>query len=539
MSAPLFARWSFWGAVLLGAGARIAGLDQQILVGDEVHAFRGALALPLPEVLTTYRMQAHCPPFNAWLRAGIELGWRPSELALRVPVLLAGLAALLWVPRWLERRVGAGAATATAWLLALSPLLVYYSRFMRPYLPAALASAVAAAAFFDWWREGRTASGVAYASAASFAVYLHLLAAPFVLAPWLFLAGEAAATRGRSLPAPRRLVAVAGLSIALLALWMVPAAASLSRLAPSKSQDLALDLRTWREGGMLLAGVGWPWLAALFALAMARGLVVLSRRDASLARYAVALPLAQLVGVLALSPAYLQSPPIFARYLLVGLVPLLALAGLGLAEPLARVPCRVQVAAVGLYLAAAAASGPLVHSELYTSPFGLRPEILGFVSREPRPARSAPPPYARLAALSPGAVIEYPARPLSRFVNPLAVAQRAHGRRVYLSPGDRKLLDPRLDLQSFVGPEPHTLLASKAALLVVHRDWARELGPDLGAGPLPADLRSRAEEELARMAVQARRLVRRLVGAWGRPDLSQNGLAVWDLERVRRRAASP
>jgi hypothetical protein len=540
VSAPLLRRWSFWAAVLVGAGVRIVGLHQQVLVADEVHAFHGALRTPLPEALTTYRMQAHCPPFNAWLRAGIELGLRPSELALRIPVLLAGLAALLLVPRWLERRAGAGAATVAAWLLAVSPLLVYYSRFMRPYMPAVLTSAVAAAAFFDWWREGRGASGAAYAAAASLSIYLHLLSAPLVLAPWLFLAAEAALSRGRAHPSWRRLVAVAGGLVALLALWMVPAAASLRRLAPSKSQELVLDPRTWREGGMLLAGVGWGWLALLFALAAGRGLAVLARRDAALARYAVTLILAQLLGVLALAPAFLQSPPIFARYVLVALVPLLALAATGLAEPLPRSSHHAPAIAAGLYLVAAVASGPLAGSELYTSPFGLRPEILDFVSREPRPPRSAPPAYARLAALSPGPLVEFPARPLSRFVNTLAVYQRLHQRAAHLSPGDRLLLDPRLGVASFVAPEPKALLASGAALLIVHRDWAEELGPNLGAsGALPPDQRARAQTELAQMGRQATGLVRRLTGEWGLPDLADPMLAIWDLGRLRRERVAP
>ncbi len=538
-STPLLRQWSFWAAVLIGAGVRVVGLDRQVLVADEVHAFHGALATPLPAALTTYRMQAHCPPFNAWLRAGIELGWRPSELALRLPVLLTGLAVLLAVPCWLERRLGTRAAATAAWLIAPSPLLVYYSRCMRPYMPAVLTSAVAAAAFFDWWREGRAASGAVYAAAASLSIYLHLLAAPLVFAPWLFLAAEAVRSRDRTWPGWRRCAVLGGGLAVLLAAWVVPAASSLRRLAPTKSQELALDLRTWREGGMLLAGVGWGWLAVVFALAAGRGLAVLRRRDPAFARYVVILIAAQLLGVLALSPAFLHSPPIFARYLLVALVPLLALAAAGFSDPLSGFTHPARTLAVGLTLAAAVASGPLARAELYTSPFGLRPAVLDFVSGEQRaPPPPAPAAYGQLAERPAGDVVEYPARPLSRFVNTLASYQRLHRRGARLAPGDRKLLDPRLDLASFVDPEPAALLASGAALLVVHRDWARELGPGLGAsGSLPPDQRARAERELADMARQARRLVRRLTGAWGPPDLPGRDVAVWDLSRVRRTLA--
>ncbi len=550
----------WWAALLAGAAVRATGLFGQVAMGDELHAFHGALELPLPQALTTYRMQAHCPPFNAWLRAGIELGLRPGEIALRVPILLCGLAALWLVPRWVARRLDRRTAAITAWLLALSPLLVYYSRFMRPYMPAALAAAAAAGAFFDFWRSGRLTSGIAYAAFASLAVWLHLLAAPFVAAPWLFAGLEAALAAvprrapasphaaavtspreearlpaRRAMPPARRLAAVAGALAALIALWAIPAWSSLQRLAPGKQEPLALDARTWREGWMLLAGTSSLVIALLFAVLVVRGAAVLWRRDAALARLVACLVVTQLAALLALAPKALASPPIFARYLLVALVPLLVVAAAGLAHPWPRLPrWSGGLVAVGV-LIALLLTGPLVSAGLYSSPFGLRPELLGFVrsAEDTRPA--VPKAYADLRAGPAGAVIEFPARGQSRYVNALAATQRVHRRAVRLSPGDRKLLDPRLDLASFVQPEPEAFLAEPgAAFLVVHRDWLPELGPRLGLGPSDPDLYRRAEREVVLMRRQARAMIRRLRGAWGRPDIDAGGVAAWSLERVRR-----
>ena len=55
--------------------------------GDELHAVRAALSMPISEILVTYLPSDHCIPLSAFYRALLDLGVRLDELHLRLPVL--------------------------------------------------------------------------------------------------------------------------------------------------------------------------------------------------------------------------------------------------------------------------------------------------------------------------------------------------------------------------------------------------------------------------------------------------------------------
>src|SRR5205085_9235144 len=111
---------------------------------------------------------------------------------LRLPVLLCGLAALLVLPFVVRGWVGRRAALLFAALLAVSPLLVLYSRIARSYLPLVLFGVGAVVAFEVWWRERSRRAGAAFVGLAAVAVWFHLGAAPLVAAPFPFALGEVA-----------------------------------------------------------------------------------------------------------------------------------------------------------------------------------------------------------------------------------------------------------------------------------------------------------------------------------------------------------
>lgn len=535
MVRPLSRRVSFWAALGVGASVRTIGLFHQVLVGDEVHAFRSSLDLPLPQVLVAnLHRPANSPPFNAWLRLLVDLGWPPSELALRLPLLACGIGLLFIVPRWIERRLGTPTAVLAAWLLAISPHLVYYSRFMRPYGPVVLSSAVALGAFFDWWRTGRRSSGVTYALCAPLAVYFNLLAAPCVAAPFLFLLLEGIVAGRRALPPLRQLLPVAGLAAGLVGIYVLAAWPSLTRLLVIRRAPASLGLHDLWLQATLFGGTGAAALTVAFWVAVAIGALWIGRRDPALLRYGGCAVATQLVAVPLLSPAFLVSDLVLARYLLVILVPLLTLAAAGLAAPPGRLRWIGPVLIAGL-----AGTGPLVQRDLYLNPFGLRPDLLAYhIEATPPPKPGIPAPYAKLADGPPGAVIEFPVRPMPRYAARLARYQRLHRRSARISPGDERLADPRLGLRSVVAAEPETFLASSAAYLVVHRDWRQELGPWMGSRvPLSPPELQRLDDQTSRLARQARVMARRLRQAWGPPAHRSDELLVWDLDRARRSTA--
>jgi predicted membrane-bound mannosyltransferase len=155
-SPPLVRSPLWWLALAVGTALRAVGLRNQIPLDDEVHVLRAVLELGFPEVLWRYRPADHCLPLTAWLRAWMELGVPPAEWMLRLPILACGVALLVLVSRWLAPRLGFRTAVATTWILALAPPAIYYSRLMRPYMPAALAGCAAAGLFLRWWQTAST-----------------------------------------------------------------------------------------------------------------------------------------------------------------------------------------------------------------------------------------------------------------------------------------------------------------------------------------------------------------------------------------------
>lgn len=536
---PLARHWAFWMACLTAAVLRAWGLSRQVLLGDEMHAFQWALELEFPEVLVALPFTANSPPMNAGLRLLLDLGLQPSEAVFRVFMLACGLALVVWLPLWAGRRLGHRAGIALAWLLALSPALVYHSRFMRPYAPFALFTAIAVIAFYEWWERGSRGAGALYAVAAALAAYVHILALPIVLAPWALAALDRARGARAGRPADGAALRVLGGTAGLLSLYLVPAWPHLWKLAASRRQPTQATWGDVLDAAIVLLGTPervWPVVIAL-ALTV-YGLTRLWKRDPRLVGYLGVLVAVHAVAVPTLSQTFIGNPLILARYLLPLWVLCLVFLALGVSALLTRLPHRV-VAPAGAALAASLfVLGPLDDLQVFRGSLGLQTEILA-----PWPENlrfDAPPAYAELPTAERGPLIEFPSRPARRFATPLAHYERVHGRRVLLSPGNAALADPRYALHSIVAPKPEAFVASEAAWLAVHLDWRRELGPLLGFGP--ATHSEKGLERARRDSVQLRRMAagmrRRLTRQWGPPDIESELVVLWDLDAVRRRLAA-
>lgn len=181
----LGANLTLLGAVLVGAVLRAYQLPGQILVDDEWHAIHKAISSSYAGILTSFGLADYTIPIALYYKLAIDTVGL-TEWVIRVPFLIAGTLTILIVPRMLRRHVGHRTSDVLACLLALSPLLVYYSRFARPYAIAVLCGTVAVLAFHAWWLEGRARYAVLYAVMASLTGYMTLVALPFVLGPFAF-----------------------------------------------------------------------------------------------------------------------------------------------------------------------------------------------------------------------------------------------------------------------------------------------------------------------------------------------------------------
>lgn len=362
--------WPFVPPVLVGVFLRIYGLSGQILLDDEWHSLNFVQDKSFLDMLATHGIGANCIPQNLinwiWLHT---VGW--SEPLLFLPSVLSAVAGLLLFPALVARLAGRTVALFFAWLLAISPCLVFYSRIVRPYAMVLFFGFLALLCLALWTREGTPRWLTVYALAGFVAIYFHLYAALPVLAPLaaLFLL---ALMRSRSLAdAPWinvRALAGAGLLLATLlliflgpahvrnpwwlhaqgvsrvtgaGLWELLSLLAGTRFAVSKLAFAALavlGLREWfrkdfRIGALFAAA--WAAFFVLLAVATQDGM----HAAIQLARYDVVLfPVAMLQAATALDARLARIPrlsPAFRTAL-----GLLAIAGLLAGSPLFRTCAR-------------------------------------------------------------------------------------------------------------------------------------------------------------------------------------------------------
>lgn len=313
-------------AALAGAVLRLDQFATQVLIDDEWHAVHQVLQRGPGDLLLDFGFSDYSIPlgiYDWWLARWFGL----SETAMRLPMLLCGLATLVLFPLFAARRFGYPVAALFAVLLAMSPLLVLYSRMARPYAITLLLGWIAHAAFHRYMDSPRGShrAGLLYGVAATLAAWLHPIVAPFVLAPFLW-----ALARWVRLPADarrpylRRLLWLAlPTSFALAVVLVPPLVANPASMSLKSGVDL-LDAGT-------LAGVWFAWLGTPSAL-----VVVLCVALAAFGAGEVwaRLPEAQsgLVGILLTLLALVVTRPMWsfmplsvARYLL-PFLPLLLLA---------------------------------------------------------------------------------------------------------------------------------------------------------------------------------------------------------------------
>jgi len=531
-----------WLPFAVGCLLRFWGVGYQVAGGDELHAVRAALAAPVMTVLTTYQGSDPCLPLSGFYRLLMDLGVAVSELHLRLPILAGGVLVLWLVPWWTAHQIGRHSAYVVAWLVALSPVLIHYSRFIRPYLPIVGLGFAAAVAYERWLRTASSRSALLYAILTVLAGYFHLVSVPFVLSPFLYYAGAKLLRPGAVAPSWRAAILLGLATLGGFLVFLLPTWSSLMSLIAIKKQPLQVGWHTWQALMGLQSGTSSRWLMTLFWLLALAGFVDLLRRKPKLACYSATLVAGQIAGLFLLSPLAMQQGPIFNRYMLVTLPFVLIWAAAGLtaswewitSSPWNLLP-RLATAAIGVLLAV---SGPVFDREFRQSPFVLRPESLLFYLQRQAPDIELPEAYRHFDHQRDGRIVEFPWHTTWRYCHAIVRYQEIHGRRVIVSPGERLLWDERLSgFYNMVAPQTDRILATDAAYLVLHLssaaenaalDW-RKAPP---GSPLAAD-RERRQRELARFDQEAARQLVILEQLWGEADFAADDFRVWDLTRLR------
>lgn len=181
-----FAAFAVFGAVL-----RLWGWPAQVLLDDEWHALNFVIGKPLIEVLFHQTLGANSLPVNLYESLLLHtVGW--SEPLLRLPSLLAGIAAVVVIPLLGARLWGRAVGLVAAALLAVAPAAIFYSRVARPYAGVMLFGGAAVLLALLWLRDHRRRDVVLASLCGVAAVWGHLSAIvpvgiPFALVVWLIL----------------------------------------------------------------------------------------------------------------------------------------------------------------------------------------------------------------------------------------------------------------------------------------------------------------------------------------------------------------
>src|SRR5262249_6763676 len=140
-------------AIGVGLALRLHQLGGQIVADDEWHALHAIRDLSYVDIARHFGDSDHCIPLTLLFKLlGDAFGL--GQLMMRAPVLLAGALALLVFPLLVRKWMGLATAVVFAWLLAISPLHIFYSRFARPYSISLLLAFTGVMAFLAFWGSG-------------------------------------------------------------------------------------------------------------------------------------------------------------------------------------------------------------------------------------------------------------------------------------------------------------------------------------------------------------------------------------------------
>ena len=345
------ARWGpLAGVLVLGAALRLSTLGLQSFWYDEaftpVHVLHHGLGATLRAVGHT----ENSPPLwylIAWLDVRV-LG--DGAVALRLPSALAGIATIAVAWPIGEELGGRLCGLLSALLVAVNPLLVWYSQEARTYSLFVLACALALLCFLRRLRSGRAMA--AFALSGTLALLTHYFAV-FLVAPMAALLLAERPTRRASIPAVATLAAVGGVLLPLLIAQGGHGTQWIGRWAlSSRLQAIPQYYLTGYSGAPLGHGIELLVALPIVAGAALGARRLLTARDAQAARLVAALAAFAILAPIAL--AAVGADYLAPRNLVGAMLPLTAVIAFLLAAP--------EAGRAGVALAALLAAGFLAIS---------------------------------------------------------------------------------------------------------------------------------------------------------------------------------
>lgn len=337
-----------FAAIIAGVILRLYQISDQIIADDEWHAVYAASHRGYAYILTHFGDADYCIPLTFFYKLVLQTVGL-SELVMRAPVLLAGIASLFVFPLLMRDWVGTRVACIFAWLLAISPLHIYFCRYARPYAISLFWVFMAWAAFYKWWIEKKDPWKVIYAVCAVAAGYFHLMFLPTALAPLLYGFADLIAehAKGEKTDFARFLRLPRWVEVMFFLLLGLPLLTSARSLLSKVGRD-RMDWDSITGAVELIIGSGNGWLVCVVLVGVLVGAYALFRQHRTIFRYLMVVGGIQLVAILVSRPNDVRMPIVVARYCfaLLPIVLLCSAKGISVAEDFirsrwTRYPCGV------------------------------------------------------------------------------------------------------------------------------------------------------------------------------------------------------
>ena len=307
------------GGLVLGGSFRLFRIGTQLFWDDEWHTVYRAIFHPLKYILTHLHWDYNSIPLTIYNRIMLEsVGL--NEAIVRFPLLLSGILILLLFPWMVKKLFDQQVASIFLFLLAISPLLIYFSRTLLSFNGVILLSFISVWSFYQWLREGKKIYVAIYLVGAVLAPYFHISAIAFVSGPilyvlilWPFEKRLALEHHYPHFPRFPQIALVILVFLAGTSIWLLPLMGTFGPIFQHSRQGF-INLGTLGGTAFLFCGSRTYYLCGLLIALFIYGLYLLSSTHRVLLGYLISVCVVQFAFIVIPRPFLVQISMIFTRY---------------------------------------------------------------------------------------------------------------------------------------------------------------------------------------------------------------------------------
>ncbi len=345
-------RWVWalaWAAVIVvGVWLRFWQIGAQILIDDEWHAVHRLMVAGYRDIFLSFGHADHSIPLTLWFRLLAETVGL-SEWRMRALPLLFGSATIILIPWVLRPWLSREARWLLGALIALSPLLIHFSRYVRPYALTVPLGFLAMVGLWRWWHEGGRGWLVLFVVGSVLCAWLHPLTLLFTgsALTWFLASALLDIRRGHGWSAFWRIVPVGSLVSLLAGILVLPPLLADPSAMQSKSGIHQIEWSTFLRAWELILGTARPLPVLLLSFLIGLGGVSLTRRAPGFAAYWGFMSAVAVVVIVSLRPAWIHHALVLVRYSAVFQPLVLALLALGWISVLTMLRDRLWAGSAG------------------------------------------------------------------------------------------------------------------------------------------------------------------------------------------------